>query len=300
MDQRRLGDTDLFVSPLGLGCATFNREIDGETSFAILDHALQRGITLIDTAEAYADGGSETVVGRWIADRRVRDRIVLATKVSGVLSPQRIVASAEASLRRLQTDRIDLFQLHVWDDTTPVEESLQALSSLVDSGKVRYVGCSNWRAWQVAKSLLYCQQHGLHPIRSVQPPYNLVQQDIRADLLPLCADQQLGVISYSPLAAGFLTGKYGRDQVVPSGTRFDVMPGHQPIYFTEQGFAMLERLEQIAVRLKRTQVELALAWAMQQPLITSVLIGARRIEHVDQAFSARQLKFDEPLDALFA
>jgi aryl-alcohol dehydrogenase-like predicted oxidoreductase len=298
LEYRKLGDTDLQVSSIGMGCVTCGREIDHETSFEVLDRALQRGITLFDTAEAYAQGASENVLGQWIADRGVRDRVVVATKVSGELTKDRVIRSAEESLRRLQIDRIDLFQLHVWDDATPLDETLQALDTLVESGKVRSIGCSNWMAWQLAKSLLLCQESGLQRIRSVQPPYNLVEREIESDLLPLCTDQHIGVISYSPLAAGFLTGKYRRGQQVPTGTRFDVIPGHQPIYFTDHGYAVLDRLEKAAEQTGRSMVQLALAWVLKRPHVTSVLIGARNTAQVDQAFEAEQLSLDEALAEL--
>jgi 1-deoxyxylulose-5-phosphate synthase len=298
MEYRQLGDTDLQVSSIGMGCVTFGREIDRAASFEVLDRALNRGITLFDSAEAYAQGASERVLGEWIADRGVRDRIVLATKVSGVLTKERVFSSAEESLRRLRIEQIDLFQLHVWDGDTPLDETLEALNSLVESGKVRAVGCSNWCAWQLAKSLLLCQGSGLQRIQSIQPPYNLVQRDIEADLLPLCADQRVGVISYSPLAAGFLTGKYGRGKPVPKGTRFDVIPGHQPIYFTEQGYAVLDRLERAAEQSGHSMFQLALAWTLKQSPVTSMLIGARNTAQVDQAFEAERVQLDDELLAL--
>lgn len=295
MEYRQLGDTDLRVSSIGMGCVTFGREIDRDASFAVLDRALDRGITLFDSAEAYGQGASENVLGGWIADRGVRDRIVLATKVSGALTKGRVISSAEESLRRLRVEQIDLFQLHVWDNDSPLDETLEALDSLVKSGKVRAVGCSNWCAWQLAKSLLLSQESGLQKIQSVQPPYNLVQRDVEADLLPLCADQQVGVISYSPLAAGFLTGKYGRGNAVPKGTRFDVIPGHQPLYFTERGYAVLDRLDRAAERSGHSMIQLALAWTLNQPHVTSMLIGARNTSQVDQAFEAEQLQLDNAL-----
>jgi len=298
MEYRQLGNTDLNVSSIGLGCVTFGREIDRETSLDILDHALERGITLFDTAEAYAQGASENLLGHWIADRGVRDRIVLATKVSGVLTKDHVIQSAEASLRRLQTDHIDLFQLHNWDDATPLSETMDALNTLVETGKVRTIGCSNWTAWQLATSLLLCQSAGLRSIQSVQPPYNLVQREIESDLLPLCAKQQIGVVSYSPLAAGFLTGKYRHGKPVPAGTRFDVIPAHQPIYFTDHGYAALDRLERAAERTQRPMIQLALAWALNQANITSVLIGARKTAHVDQAFEAEHMEWYEPMRTL--
>ncbi|MFT4555644.1 MAG: aryl-alcohol dehydrogenase-like predicted oxidoreductase [Porticoccaceae bacterium] len=300
MEYRQLGNSDLQVSSIGMGCVTFGREIDREASFEVLDRALDRGITLFDSAEAYGQGASENMLGDWIADRGVRDRIVLATKVSGVLTKDRVISSAEESLQRLRIDQIDLFQVHVWDNDSPLDETLEALNSLVDSGKVRVIGCSNWRAWQLAKSLLLCQGAGLPKIQSVQPPYNLVERDIEADLLPLCADQQVGVITYSPLAAGFLTGKYGRGTSVPKGTRFDVIPGHQPLYFTEQGYAVLDRLERAAERSGHSMVQLALAWTLKQPHITTTLIGARNTAQVNQAFEAEQLQLDDELLALLS
>ena len=297
MKYRTLGKSDLTVSSIGLGCVTFGREIDQQTSFQVLDHALERGITLFDTAEAYANGASETVLGNWMAERGVRDRIVLATKVLGTLTRERVISSAEESLRRLQTDRIDLFQLHSWDNDTPLEETLAALTTLVEQGKVRAIGCSNWSAWQLCKALLLIQQQGLAPLASTQPPYNLVQREIEAELLPLCADQQIGTITYSPLAAGFLTGKYRRGQEVPNGTRFDVMPGHQPIYFTDHGYATLEQLDRAAEQSGRSMIQLALSWVLRQAGITSVLIGARNTAQVDQAFDAAEVDIDWQLPA---
>jgi aryl-alcohol dehydrogenase-like predicted oxidoreductase len=298
MEYRQLGDTDLQVSSIGMGCVTFGREINRDMSFQVLDRAMERGMTLFDTAEAYAQGASETVLGEWIVDRGIRDRIVVATKVSGALTKDRIISSAEESLRRLQIDVIDLFQLHIWEDETPLDDTMHGLHTLVESGKVRYVGCSNWAAWQLAKSLLLCQALGLQRMRSVQPPYNLVEREIELDLLPLCRDQQIGVISYSPLAAGFLTGKYKRGQQVPKGTRFDVIPEHQPLYFTDHGYAALHRLERAAKQSGRPMVQLALAWTLNQPNITSVLIGARNTDQVDQAFEAAQSNLDIPLREL--
>jgi aryl-alcohol dehydrogenase-like predicted oxidoreductase len=300
MEYRQLGDTDLQVSSIGMGCVTFGREINRDTSFEILDRAIERGMTLFDTAEAYAQGASETVLGEWIVNRGIREQIVVATKVSGILTKDRIITSAEESLRRLQTDVIDLFQLHIRDDVTPLNETMHALHTLVEAGKVRYIGCSNWAAWHLAKSLLLCQASGLERMRSVQPPYNLVEREIETDLLPLCADQHIGVISYSPLAAGFLTGKYGRGQQVPKGSRFDVIPEHQPLYFTDHGYAALDRLARAAEQSGRPMVQLALAWTLNRPHVTSVLIGARNTDQVDQAFEAEQMCLDESLQRLLS
>jgi aryl-alcohol dehydrogenase-like predicted oxidoreductase len=222
--------------------------------------------------------------------RHSRDKVVLATKISGLLTRHRIVASAEASLKRLQTDRIDLLQTHVWDESTPLEETLDALTTLVQQGKVRHVGCSNYSAPQLKAALALSNTAEFSRMVSVQPPYNLVQRDIEADLLPLCAAENIGVISYSPLAAGFLTGKYRQAAAIPSGTRFDVIPGHQNIYFTEHGYQVLENLAAESHATGKSHVQLALSWVLNQPGITSVLIGARNMGHIDQAIASMTTK----------
>jgi aryl-alcohol dehydrogenase-like predicted oxidoreductase len=290
MEYRRLGQSDLSVSSIGMGCVTFGREVDPQSSLVIMDHAFEQGITLFDTAEAYAQGASERVVGEWMKTRQARDKCVLATKISGQLTRHRIVASAEASLKRLQTDRIDLLQTHVWDESTPLEETLRALTTLVQQGKVRHIGCSNYSATQLTTALALSNTAGVSRLVSVQPPYNLVQRNIEADLLPLCAAENIGVISYSPLAAGFLTGKYRQGAAIPSGTRFDVIPGHQDIYFTAHGYQVLEKLDAESQATGQSHVQLALSWVLDQPGITSVLIGARNIDQIDQAIGSRTKK----------
>jgi aryl-alcohol dehydrogenase-like predicted oxidoreductase len=297
MEYRQLGKTELQVSSIGLGCVTFGREINLETSFAVMDQALARGINLFDTAEAYAAGSSEQIVGRWMADRGVRQRIVLATKVATSLTRQRVLTSAEASLRRLQVDVIDLFQVHHWDGSVPLEETLDALNTLVEQGKVRHIGCSNYAAWQLCKALWRAEAHGWTRLESVQPNYSLVVRDIEQELLPLCADQQIGVLSYSPLGAGFLTGKYYQGGPIPKGTRFDIIPDHQDIYFTQTRFRIMEGLRAKAAALGVSMVHLALAWAISQPRITSVLIGARSPEQVEQAFEAEAMGMSPELRA---
>ncbi len=285
---RSLGQTDLAVSSIGMGCVTFGRELDLQSSLLIMDHAFERGITLFDTAEAYAQGASERVVGEWMQSRNTRDKIVLATKVSGTLTRQRIIASAEDSLKRLQTDRIDLLQVHHWDKTTPHEETLEALTMLVQQGKVRHIGCSNYSAPQLTAALALSNTTGLSRMISVQPPYNLVQREIEVELLPLCAVENVGVISYSPLAAGFLTGKYRQGAAIPTGTRFDVIPDHQDIYFTDHGYEVLAWLDEESRRTGKSHVQLALSWVLHQQGLTSVLIGARNTCQIEQAIQAAE------------
>lgn len=292
LEYRQLGKTAFRVSSIGLGCVTFGREIDAATSFQVLDRAVERGVNLLDTAAVYGDGASETVIGGWLRERRVRGQVVVATKVSGRLDRESIVRSVEGSLRRLGVEAIDLLQAHDWDPQTPLEETLAAFEELVRQGKVRSAGCSNWQAGQLEQALLLARERGWQRLESVQPMYNLVDRSIERGLLPLCAENVLGVLSYSPLGAGFLTGKYSREGDVPRGTRFDVKPGHQRIYFTEHGFRVVDGLREIAARTGHSMVRLALGWVLTRPGITSVLVGGRRPEHVDQAFQALESRLD--------
>ncbi|OIO98453.1 MAG: hypothetical protein AUK03_01290 [Anaerolineae bacterium CG2_30_64_16] len=297
MKYRTLGKSGLCVSSIGLGCVTFGREIDAAASFAVLDRALDLGVTLLDTAEAYGGGCSEEIVGAWLVQRGARDKIVLTTKVRPPLGGSRVLESAEASLRRLRTDAVDLFLLHSWDASAPLDETLGALDTLVRQGKAHAVGCSNVAAWQLCKALRRQDVRGWAHMEAVQLNYNLIVRDIESELLPLCADQQIGVITYSPLGGGFLTGKYSRRGEVPTGARLDVVPGMQPIYLHEAGFRILAGLEGKAAELGTTPTLLALAWALTHPDITSVLIGARAPEQVDQALEADALGMTPELRA---
>jgi aryl-alcohol dehydrogenase-like predicted oxidoreductase len=302
LEYRRLGSSDLTVSSIGLGCVTFGREIDAPTSFSVLDRAVQRGINLLDTAAVYGGGASEKVLGRWLRQRKARENIVLATKVSGRLTSQAVFRSVEESLERLGTDRIDLLQAHTWDTQTPLSETLGAFDKLIRQGKVRFCGCSNWDPGQLRSALTLAREHGYKRLESVQPMYNLVDRRIERELLPLCIRSDVGIVTYSPLGAGFLAGKYRQGQTVPQGTRFDVIPGHQDIYFTEQGFRVVEGLRAVASRTGQTMVQLALSWVLRRRGITSVLIGARHPAHVDQAFDALEARLPgrlyEQLDQL--
>lgn len=295
MDYRRLGDSALTVSAVGLGCVTFGREISADMAFAIMDHAAAQGITLFDTAEAYAAGASEQIVGRWLKARNCRDRVVLTTKVTGALTRRRILNSADSSLHRLQTDRLDLFLLHRWDPDTPLDETLEALESLVAAGKTRYVGCCNYTAAQVGQALALQERRGWRRLTAIQSNYNLAVRDIECDLLPLCARKHIGVISYSPLGAGFLTGKYRSGAPVPKGTRFDIIPGHQDIYFSEARFRVMEGLRAQAEALGVSMAHLAMAWVFGQLGIDSVLVGARNTAHLDTALAARNFFLPPPV-----
>ena len=289
MEIRQLGNSELHVSSIGLGSVTFGREIDAETSFSVIDYAMDRDINLIDTAEVYSAGGSEKVLGQWLSRSSNRQKVVLGTKIVPPLGRERILQVAEESLRRLQTDVIDLYQLHAFDPSTPLEETMDALNTLVQQGKVRYLGCSNFDAWQICKALWIADVNGWAPMVSVQPNYNVAIRDIETELLPFCADQNIGVTSYSPLGAGFLTGKYTKTWTAPKGTRFDVMPDHWDIYENDVSMRRMEGLRDVASETGISMVQLALAWAIGQPGITSVLIGCRTTSHIDQAFQAEEM-----------
>lgn len=294
-----LGQSDLSVSSIGLGCVTFGREIDEVTAYAVMDRASEAGITLFDTAEVYggSPGRSEEIIGRWLAERGTRPQIVLATKVRPPLGRDRVIASAEASLRRLHVDAIDLFQMHAWDRQTPLDETLEALDRLMQQGKVRHVGFSNCAAWQLCKALWYQERAGQPRLASVQPPYNLIVRDIERELLPLCADQQVGILAYSPLGSGFLTGKYRPGGEMPKGTRMEIVPGTIPAYFHDAGFRILDGLR-VKAELAGVPIPvLALAWVMAEPRVTSVLIGVRSPAQIDQALQADALNMGAELRA---
>jgi aryl-alcohol dehydrogenase-like predicted oxidoreductase len=293
MEYRTLGTSGMQVSVIGLGGVTFGREIDQAAAFSVMDRAIEHGITLFDTAEVYARGQSELIVGAWLRERSARNQVILATKVAGSLTRAWVTESAHASLRRLGVEMLDLFQLHRWDPDVPLEETLTALDALLQSGKVRAIGCSNYAAWQLCKALWRQDQRGWTPFAATQLNYNLVARGIEDELLPLCADQQLGVLTYSPLAAGFLTGKYAPDAAIPAGTRFAVSAGHDDLYFSERNFRILADLRERAQRWELSLPHLALAWVLGRPGITTTLVGARTPAQVDQAITARTTTLDQ-------
>jgi aryl-alcohol dehydrogenase-like predicted oxidoreductase len=320
MKTRRMGQTGLKVSELCLGTMTFGNQCDEAASFAILDRAAGAGVNFLDTADCYpvppspeTAGRTEEIVGKWLHGKR--DRFVLATKCrirtgTGAndegLSRRHILKSVEDSLRRLGTDWIDLYQAHSPDPDTPLEESLRAFDDLVRQGKVRYVGCSNYPAWQVALARGISDRLGLARFDCVQPRYNLLYRDIEAELLPLCRDQGVGVIAYNPLAGGFLSGKYHSLDVVPPGTRFTL--GKTGELYRERYWqqAQLEAVKQLERHFAATQgklvapagaptslVSVAVAWVLAQPGITSAIIGASRAEQLTESLAAADTTLDE-------
>jgi aryl-alcohol dehydrogenase-like predicted oxidoreductase len=283
------------VSPLCLGGSTFGREIDQTAAFALMDHAVARGITLIDTAATYTAGASELIVGAWLASRRpVAGSLTVATKIYPPFTPEAIDTAVAASAARLGVATIDLLYLHKWDAAAETPAALRALDGLVRSGRVRSLGVSNFTTAPLQTVLTLQRQLGLAPFRALQNVNNLAVSDVDPTVHELCAAQGVAIITYSPLGAGFLTGKH-RGGVQP-GSRFDVAPGHQAIYFKPGPEGRLAHLAAVAARTGHPMAHLALAWAMHRPGVTSVLVGGRTPAHLDQAFAA--LALDDP--ALFA
>lgn len=307
MEYHNLGRTGLKVSELCLGSMQWGWTADEATAFAIMDEFVAKGGNFIDTANVYSrwvegnpGGVSEEIIGRWMKSRDNRRAIVLATKVRGLmwdgpngqgLSRAHIMQAVEDSLHRLQTDTIDLYQIH-WDDTeTPMDETLCALDDLVHQGKVRYLGCSNISAWRLMKALCISEQHGLARYDSLQPHYNLVhRQEFEAELKSLCESENIGVIPYSPLAGGFLTGKYQSDAPPPDSARQE---GVKRRYFNEDGWRVLAAVEKIADKRNATTLQIALAWQLSQTIITAPIIGANSVEQLHESLGAVGVRLTE-------
>lgn len=302
MEYARLGSTGMKVSRICLGTMSFGNTaewmIEIEAAKPIVKRALDLGINFFDTANVYSNGRSEEIVGELL--KPVRDDIVLATKVrskigQGVndsgLSRLHIMREAEKSLKRLQTDRIDLYQIHRWDYETPIEETLTSLDDLVHSGKVRYIGASSMFAWQFAKSLYTSDLRDLTRFVSMQNHYSLVYREEEREMLPLCRDQGIGTIPFSPLARGFLSGKYKRGDA-PSTARYrsdQLLPER---FFRPEDFDVVERTEEIAKEKGVTPSEVALSWLLHKG-ITSPIIGATKVQHIEDAVSSVELKLTD-------
>ena len=297
MDYRRLGRTGLKVSPLCVGCWRMGGDqTDEETSLQILRTAIDAGINFIDTADVYTGGHSERIVAQVLEGRR--SEIVLATKFrwrSGKgpnaegASRKHILEACEASLRRLGTDYIDLYQIHGWDGSTPIEETMGALDDLVRSGKVRYVGCSNFSALQICRALWAADRAGGAKFVSVQPYYNLLDRGAENELLPFCHEMGIGCINYSPLAGGLLTGKYRRGAEVPAGSRA-AREERMRRRLEEPMYDRLERLEAYAKEHGHTLTHLALAYLLAQPFVSSPIIGATSVAQLQESLGAAEWK----------
>ncbi|MBL0389111.1 aldo/keto reductase [Tumebacillus sp. ITR2] len=316
MQLKQLGHTGLHVSRLCLGTMSFGRWIDEAASVALLDRALELGINFIDTANfygkgqdepvAYGTGASEEILGRALKKRR--HDVVLATKVglsmghgpnSSGLSRVHILREVEQSLQRLQTDYIDLYQVHRFDPNTPLEETLRALDDLVRQGKVRYIGCSNYAAWQIAKSHGISERHNLAKFISVQPQYSLLARDVEREILPFAESEGVGVIVYSPMARGMLSGKYASATDVVPESRAAHGERMLQTLFSARNFTLVEKLKPLAEKTELPLAQFALAWVLNNRTVTSAIIGATKMHHIDDAVKAHDVKLPpEILEAI--
>lgn len=303
MDYRNLGRTGVKISPFCLGTMNFGDRTDEDTSFVILDKALDAGINFIDTANAYQRGRSEEIIGNYMKERGVRERLVIATKVHHPMDRddpnafgthrRHIIQACEDSLRRLQTETIDLYQLHRPKSYIPIDETLRALDDLIRAGKVRYIGTSTFPAWRVLESLWVAKEYGLNRIVTEQPPYNLLDRTIERELIPMAQSYGIAVLPWSPTARGFFSGKYRRGQVVPHDTRFK-QEGNIGGFFGEwiadhlvdRAFDVLELVEQLAQEKNVTPIQIAIAWSLSKDGITAPIIGPRTLEQLDAYLEA--------------
>jgi aryl-alcohol dehydrogenase-like predicted oxidoreductase len=313
MEYRRLGHSGAKVSALCLGAMTFGEAdeksmmhqvgCDEATAFAIMDRALEAGINFIDTANVYGqDGLSERVVGKWLKERNARDAIVLATKFRFSMQQRpnnsggsrlHIMRAAEDSLRRLQTDRLDLYQIHMQDLDTPEEETLRALDDLITQGKVVYLGASNYAAYRLVDSLWTSREQKRAKFVTLQALYNLVNRELELELVPACAQHGLGILPWSPLAGGFLSGKFRKNQAPPKGSRLAKWSSNYERNATDKNFAIVEALIQVAEQTKHSPAQIALAWLLRKPQVTAPVIGARTIGQLDDNLRALEVKLSD-------
>lgn len=303
MNYRKLGKTGLKVSEICLGTMIFGDQVSESQAQKILKTALDAGVNFIDTADVYADGRSEQIIGKLLTSDR--DSVVLATKVGFRTGPgpndiglsrKHIMKAVEDSLLRLNTDYIDIYYLHLPDYDTHLEESLTAMGSLIRQGKVRYIACSNFRAWQLCKALWICELHDLARVECIEPPYNLLTRDIEYELLPLCNSESVGVCVYNPLAGGLLTGKYNPTKLPPSNTRFgfgSIGKRYSERYWSDHNFEATKRLQFIAQKTGKNLTHFALSWILSNKIITSVICGCSSVEQLKQNIEAIEMKLSQ-------
>nr|WP_238398189.1 aldo/keto reductase [Halorussus salinus] len=304
MEYTTLGDTGLEVSRFCLGCMNFGSDRewmidDDEKSHEIIDRAIDLGINFLDTANVYSRGESEEIVGDAIAEYD-REELVIATKVYGSmgegpnkqgLSRKHILDQVEGSLQRLDTDYIDLYQIHRWDDSTPIEETLHALDHLVETGKVRYVGASTMAAWQFTKALYESDLNDYARFACMQPQYNLVDRQEEENVLPVCADEGVGVIPWSPLGGGFLTGKYDREDDPDEGRAATDEHTHER--FTDDNWQVLDAVREVADERDASPAQVSLAWLLHKDVVDAPIIGPRSIDHLEENVGALDVALDD-------
>ncbi|RPD47637.1 aldo/keto reductase [Hymenobacter sediminis] len=307
MDYIRLGATGLKVSRICLGTMTYGTPterwpwaLNEEQSRPFIQQALELGINFFDTADVYSNGASEEVVGRALRDFAKRDEVVLATKVYNPMGPgpnqrglsrKHIMSAIDASLKRLGTDYVDLYQIHRWDYDTPIEETLEALHDVVKAGKARYIGASSMYAWQFAQSLYLADKHNWTRFVSMQPHYNLVYREEEREMLPLCQDQNIGVIPWSPLARGLLTGGRTKERNETERAKTDAFG--KSLYGRDDDFAVADRVTEIAQERGLPNAQIALAWMLSKSVITAPIVGASKPGHLQDAVAAVSVKLSE-------
>ena len=300
MEYRSLGHSGVKVSAVGLGGNQFGGKVDQAGTERIVHGAIDLGVNFIDTADVYGRGRSEELLGVALAGRW--DRVVLATKVRSPMgdgpndrgaSRYHIMSGVEASLRRLKSDHIDLLQIHSWDPETPIEETMRALDDLVSSGKVRYIGASNFAAWQLCRSNDIAEMRGWARFVSIQPHYHMLQREIERELVPYCQAFGVGILPYFPLAGGFLTGKYREGEPPPAGSRGESSPYVQR-YLTPENFRKVAALAEWAEARGHAMGELAIAWLLAQPQLASVIAGTTRLEQVEANVRAAEWRLTPP------
>jgi aryl-alcohol dehydrogenase-like predicted oxidoreductase len=308
MEYRTLGGTGTVVSSLCLGTMTFGNESTEEVSHAQLDRFVERGGNFVDTANVYSRGVSEEIVGRWLKKRPgVRDQVVIATKARFAmgdgpndvgLSRVGLTRALDASLRRLQVDSVDLYQAHAWDALTPLEETLRFFDDAVRAGKIRYAGVSNFLGWQLQKGAMLTRFLGLAPIATLQPQYNLLVRDIEFELTDVCENENIGILPWSPLAGGWLTGKYRRDEVPTGPSRLGEDPERGMEAYArrnsqERTWRVIDAVGKIAESRGVSMAQVALAWTAARRAVTSVILGARTVEQLDDNLAAAGLHLSD-------
>lgn len=306
MEHRSLGESGLELSVFGLGTMTFGAEADEATSHAILDRFVEEDGTFIDTADVYTRGASEQIIGSWLAARGGTDGLTIATKARFPMSNDpadrgagraHVERAVDASLSRLGVDVIDLYQIHAWDPHTPLEETLETLNDLVVAGKIRFAGVSNFTGWQLQRAVLTARYEGWAPIVSLQPKYSLLSRDIELELLPLCLDQNIGLLPWSPLGGGWLTGKYTPAERPVGATRLGENPSRgieaYDLRNTDRTWAILEVVRAVATARDTSMGQVALNWVRGRPGVTSVLLGARTVDQLTDNLGALSWELNE-------